>query len=94
MSGDRLIIRFLVLVISIPITRILQKSARRLWSLARPRPVAGQKRATSTKIVDVVSYAAIAALASVASQILTRKAAAKSYEKLMGTPPPPEEVAW
>jgi hypothetical protein len=82
------------MIISIPVSRILQKLAIRSWRLVRPRPAAGQPRSTGARVIDGISYAAIAAGASILARILTRKAAQKSYETLMGTAPPPEEVAW
>jgi hypothetical protein len=81
-------------MISIPISRILRKISFRLWHMVRPRHVKGEPYSAGARFVDVLSYAVIAAAASVLARVLTRKAAEKSFEKLMGTPPPPEEVAW
>jgi hypothetical protein len=94
MGRERAIIRLLIFLISIPLSRLLRKLSLRVWGLVRPAPAEGEQRSTSARAFDMASYAAIAAAASVAARILTRKAAAKSYEKLMGTPAPPEEVAW
>jgi hypothetical protein len=81
--------KILVMLLSIPISRVIEKVVTKAWRAARPGDPATDANNPTAKAADAIGYAALTAAAGVAAQLLTRKASEKSYEKLMGQPPPP-----
>ncbi len=85
---EKLVLRVLTLIISIPIAKAVRKAIDGVWQAARPDDpprLAGDNRVRAS---DAIAWAALSAAGIVAGELLTRAASETAYRAVMGTEPP------
>ncbi len=87
-SVEKLVLRVLTLIISIPIAKAVRKAIDGAWQAARPDNPPRLSGDSKVRASDAITWAALSAAGIVAGELLTRAATETAYRAVMGTEPP------
>lgn len=85
---EKLVLRVLTILISIPIAKAVRKAIDGAWQAARPDNPPRLSSDTTVRATDAITWAALSAAGIVAGELLTRAATETAYRAVMGTEPP------
>ena len=85
---EKIVLRVLTLIVSIPIAKAVRKAIDGVWQAARPDNPPRLAGDTKVKAADAITWAALSAAGIVAGELLTRAASETAYRAVMGTEPP------